>query len=212
MAGDVEIGAWLGSLGFDSAGSRGSARNVLEESGLTRPGKLRMSEGKLFQARDALEAALFRVCENGECRDLARRLGAGRELVLVSATSCKICGGSNNRRAVRTMGRSLRAHGVERLLIVGGTPAQHAEMREILSSGDLAVRFVDGEAGSHSRRDAGPHLEWAQMLVVWGATPLPHKVSRLYTDDPPAHLRGRTVKLAKRGVEALCREVMRSLR
>ena len=217
---DVEIEAFLKSKGFERPESRRQAREVLEREGLTRPGKLRIAVGKLPAAGTLLGKALLRVCEQEECIRLAvsaprtagepmrTAAGATREMVTVSAASCEVCGGSNNRRAVRALARCLGANRIDRVLVVGGTPAQHAEIEQLLGDEGIQLRAVDGARGSHSRRDALPRLEWAQLLVVWGATPLPHKVSKLYTDDPPAHLR--VVPLAKRGVEALCREVIRS--
>jgi hypothetical protein len=128
--------------------------------------------------------------------------------VRVDGAACEICGGSNVRRATRALAECLTSRGVRRLLIVGGKGAQHAEIEDPLRAAGLEVRFVDGSRGSPSHRDAAPDLQWAQILVVWGATQLSHKISRLYTDDVPAHLRGRTVRLARRGIEAVCREIM----
>jgi hypothetical protein len=206
---DFEIERFLSAEGFETEDLRRCARGALEAAGLTRPGKRRIAEEKLGAARAALAASLLRVCGDAECARLARRgPGAERQAVRVPAPVCEVCGGSNNRRAVRALAERLRRSGLRRLLVVGGKQAQHAELREALAAAGLELRCVDGTSGTFSRRDAAPQLEWAQLLVVWGGTQLPHKVSRLYTDDPPRHLRGRTVKLAKRGVEAVCREIL----
>jgi hypothetical protein len=205
---DVEIDTFLRAEGFAPDEARDAARRALEAAGLTRGGKRRMAEAKLPAARAALAAGLSRVCDHPECARLAAGQGDRRPAVRVAPASCEICGGSNVRRATRALARCLAGRGVRRLLVVGGKGPQHAEIEGPLAEAGLEVRFVDGRAGSFSRRDAGPDLDWAELLVVWGATPLPHKVSKLYTDDVPSHLRGRTVKLARRGVEAVCREVM----
>jgi hypothetical protein len=208
VAHDVDIEAFLRGQGFVSAEALETARAALEARGLTRPGKRRIAEAKLPSARAALSGMLLLACANPECVRLARAGGGGRKPVSVEAPACAVCGGSNVRRATRALAHCLTSRGVRRLLIVGGKGVQHAEIEDPLAGAGLQVRFVDGRSGSHSRRDAAPDLEWAQVLVVWGATQLPHKVSKLYTDDLPAHLRGRTVRLARRGVEAVCREVM----
>jgi hypothetical protein len=206
---DADIGEFLRAEGFDTPESLRQARAVLERNGLTRPGKQRISRAKLPAARGLLDSALLRVCANAECARMGRRpAGSARETAVVSPASCEVCGGSNNRRALAALAACLRANGVERLLVLGGTQAQHAEIQRALAGGGLHVRCVDGATGSHSKRDAAPDREWAQLLVVWGATPLPHKVSKLYTEDPPRHLR--VVPLAKRGVEALCKAVIKS--
>ncbi len=208
MAHDVDIGAFLRAQGFASGEALEWARAALEARGLTRAGKRRIAAAKLESARAALSQTLLRVCANPECARLGRAGGGRRKPVTVDPAACEVCGGSNVRRATRALAHCLTSRGVRRLLIVGGKGAQHAEIEDPLTGAGLEVRFVDGSSGSHSRRDAAPDLEWAQVLVVWGATQLPHKVSKLYTDDVPPHLRGRTVRLARRGVEAVCREVM----
>jgi hypothetical protein len=208
VARDVDIEAFLRAEGFASAEALDAARVALEAGGLTRAGKRRIAEAKLESAREALARALQRLCANPECARLARAGGARRTRVRVEPAACEVCGGSNVRRATRALALCLTSRGVRRVLIVGGKGAQHTEIEDPLLAAGLEVRFVDGTRGSPSRRDAAPDLQWAQVLVVWGATQLPHKVSRLYTDDLPAHLRGRTVRLARRGIEAVCREVM----
>ena len=50
MSADRDIDGWLGEHGLGLADSRLRARAALEEAGLTRAGKLRMSEEKLARA------------------------------------------------------------------------------------------------------------------------------------------------------------------
>jgi hypothetical protein len=203
----VELDRFLKDEGFDLPDAAARARELLEDGALTRPGKRAMSEEKLPAAREWLGGLLVRLCTDDDCR---RQAGVdGREIVTVSQASCEVCGGSNNRRAALALAERLRAKGLSRLLIVGGTPALHSELERLLRPHGVQLRYVDAATGSHSLRDALPGMQWAEIAVIWGATPLPHKVSRLYTDDPPEHLR--VVKFARRGIEALCREVLRSL-
>jgi hypothetical protein len=208
VAHDVDIEGFLRARGFTSPEALEEARAALERRGLTRAGKRRISGAKLESARAALFESLLRTCTNPECVRLASARAGARRAVTVEAGACEVCGGSNVRRATKALAHCLGLRAVRRLLVVGGKGAQHAEIEDALAESGLEVRFVDGSSGSHSRRDAAPDLEWAQVLVVWGATQLPHKVSKLYTTDVPAHLRGRTVRLARRGVEAVCREVI----
>ena len=209
MTQTAEIDRFLRNEGFDTVEAAARARSVLEEAGLTRPGKRAMAVEKLQAARTALAARLLKVCADGDCRRLAAAGKDARPPVPVAPAACTICRGSNNRRAALVLAAHLRAKGIRRLLIVGGTPTLHAELDQLLASQGVQLRYVDGSVGSHSARDAAPNLQWAQVMVVWGASPLPHKVSQLYTTAPPAHVR--VVKLARRGIEAMCREVLRSL-
>jgi hypothetical protein len=107
------------------------------------------------------------------------------------------------------MAAALGRRGLRRLLVVGGSPSAHRELEELLAGRGIELRLVNAAEGTHTTRTARSGVDWADLIVVWGATPLPHKVSRLYTEGIPQRVR--IVRLAKRGVEALCREVVRSL-
>ena len=207
MAEVVNIASFLRAEGFDTDDAARRARTVLEEHQFTRPTRQGMAADKLPGARALLASRLAKLCLTDAQAASERR--EHRTVVLVAGPSCERCGGSNNRRAAKRLTERLRAVGVERLLVVGGTPTQHAELDQLLGREGLQLRYIDGATGSLSRRDALPDMQWAQLMVVWGATPLPHKVSNLYTDEPPKHLR--VVKFARRGIEALCEEVLRSV-
>jgi hypothetical protein len=202
----IDLARFLQNEGFDTPDAAARARTVLEAGGLTRPGKRAMAAEKLTAARALIGGRLLKFCGDDACR---YRAAGAKEPVRVAAASCEVCGGSNNRRAALSLVERLQQRGIDRLLIVGGTPTLHAELDQLLSPHGIKLRYVDAATGSHSARDAVPDMQWAQVAVIWGASPLPHKVSRLYTADPPPHLR--VVKFARRGIEALCKEVLRSL-
>ncbi len=205
----VDIGRLLAGAGFTGADAARRARAVLEENGLTRPGKRGIAAEKAPRARGLLASHFLLLCGNAECARIAAGANTGRRDVVEGAQSaCEVCGGSNNRRAAQLLTRRLKSERVERLLIVGGTPTLHGELDALLSPKGFQIRYVDGAVGSHSLRDATPNLQWAQVVVIWGSSPLPHKVSKLYTESLPSHVR--IVKFARRGIEALCHEVIRS--
>ncbi len=104
--------------------------------------------------------------------------------------------------------RACRLAKLRRMLIVGGTPAQHRDI-EKGASGSLSFRFIDGKSGNANKRGAIADLNWAQLMVIWASTPLPHSVSTPYTDERPTDLPMITV--ARRSTEALCTEVTRNL-
>lgn len=202
----VEIVGWLASIGFESEAALRMARRVLEAAGLTNPRKRAMSPEKLPRARAALEAALQLLCESCARHSLRRD---GRIVVETQQAFCDICAGSNNRRAVEAMVAACRRAGVSRLLIVGGTSAIHRELSALLAGARLDLRCIDGAERAPNRRDALADLNWAEFMVVWGSTPLPHSVSTAYTDQCPADLPSITIR--RRGIEALCTEVTYSL-
>jgi hypothetical protein len=64
---------------------------------------------------------------------------------------------------------------------------------------------VDGTSKLPNGSDALRDCAWADLLVVWAPTPLPHKVSGLYR--PEVCGVARRVTVHRRGIEALATEV-----
>jgi hypothetical protein len=143
------------------------------------------------------------VCHRKGCRDV----DDSRERVVVSTESCEVCGGSPNRRAGLLARQALLAAGYRRLLVVGGTPSTHAALMEALGSDVLQIRCIDGTQPPRCSATVEADLDWADVMVIWATTPLPHKVSRPYTSRAPGRLPWITV--ARRGVEAVCDELIR---
>lgn len=200
----TRITSFLDAEGFTSPKAQQAARQLLEAEKLTHAGKQALANEKLDRARQLLHDSFLCYCGDAGCLALAPR--DNRQPIEVTGSACEICGGSNNRRAAELLVKRLAGLQISRLLVLGGTATQHAELTKLLPG--LELRCIDGASGKQTKRDATTNLEWAQVLVVWGATPLPHKVSRLYTADPPPHVR--VVKFAKRGIESLCSEVLKS--
>jgi hypothetical protein len=203
----ILIEAWLRGLGYDTTAAIRRARAVLEAAGLTHQGKRGIASYKRSAGERALTAALVRVCSD-ECARLARATARGRHAVITGTATCEVCGGSNNRRAALACTSVLRANGVTDVLVVGGTAQNQVELRQLLAADGLHVECVDGTRSSHSQKDAIANMNRAQLIVIWGSTPLRHSVSNLYTAEPPPHLR--VITVARRGIEALCSEIVRS--
>ncbi|WNG25140.1 hypothetical protein F0U62_14775 [Cystobacter fuscus] len=199
MSADRDIDGWFAERGITSATSRSRARAILEEAGLTRPGKTRLSEPKLPRAEQLLLERFYRVCTAAECQQAAR--ASGREPLPVEPRShCEHCGGSNNHRAEVAFLQTCLQHAVRRVVVVGGSPAVREELKDKL--GDrLELRVVDGterRTGTQAQGD----LEWADLVLIWGATELHHKVSTHYTQPGTPH-RHKVVHVVRRGVAAL---------
>lgn len=206
MAADFAIADLLRDEGFRSAAALELARVALEAAGLTRPGKQRMAAEKLDRARAALDRALVRHCARADCTDTVA--GDGRVAVEVEKANCSICSGSNNQRGLRRMSAACSAAGVRRVLVVGGRPPVWAAMERVVGR-DLQLRFVDGTSNLPNGADALSDCAWADLLVIWAPTPLPHKVSGLYRAEVcrVAH----RVTVHRRGLEALAAEVVEHL-
>ena len=201
--GDTAISDLLRAEGFVAPASQAAARAVLEAAGLTRPGKERIADEKLDRVRDALSREVARHCSDPPC--VAAVAQDGRRPVETNKTHCSICSGSNNTRALRRMATACSTAGVRRVLVVGGRPPVWNEMERTLARG-LDLRFVDGTSKLPSGADALRDCAWADLLVVWAPTPLPHKVSGLYR--PEVCGVPRRVVVHRRGIEALAMEVV----
>ena len=203
---DTAIADLLHSEGFRLPASVAAARGALESAGLTRPGKVRIADEKSDRARDAIGRSIVRHCSSPEC--IAAVADDGRQAVEVERAHCSVCSGSNNRRAMRRMASACREAGVRRVLVVGGRPPIYAEMEREIGR-DLQLRFVDGTSNLPNGADALRDCAWADLLVIWAPTPLPHKVSSLYRADVcgVAH----RVTVHRRGIEALAAEVVEHL-
>jgi hypothetical protein len=181
---------------------------VLESAGLTRPGKERISDEKLDRVRDALSRELVRHCSDPPCVSAVAE--DGRRPVGTDKAHCSICSGSNNTRALRRMAAACATAGVRRVLVVGGRPPVWSEMERTLQPSAIQLRFVDGTSKLPSGADALRDCAWADLLVVWAPTPLPHKVSGLYR--PEVCGVPRRVVVHRRGIEALAIEVVEHLK
>jgi hypothetical protein len=204
----VEIDEWLIALGFTSADSRAAARLLLEAAKFTNPRKRAMSLEKLPGATAMLAEQTALACGK-PCAAFAARAKARAIILDCEPSACSVCRGSNNRRAAIAMAAACLQANLHRILVVGGGKGALRELRSLMENTCVAFRCIDGLEETPNKKDAIADLNWAQLMIVWASTPLPHKVSTSYTDERPADLPMITV--ARRGVEALCREVVRNL-
>jgi hypothetical protein len=199
VSADKDIDGWLAERGITLADSRARARATLEEKGLTRPGKQRISEQKLPRAEEVLAERFFRVCGSAACMQVAQ--ASGKELLAVEPRShCEHCGGSDNRRAQMAFLEACQRRGVRRVVVVGGSPSVREELEAHLG-GAIELRMVDGTERRTAAKARGD-LEWADLVLVWGGTELHHKVSIHYT-QPGTPYSHKVVHVARRGVAAL---------
>ena len=200
---DTAIAELLHGEGFRSGDALAAGRHALEEAGLTRPGKVRIADEKLDRARDAIGSALVRHCSDPAC--IAAVADDRRQQVEVARAHCSVCSGSNNTRALRRMAAVCGEAGIRRILVIGGRPPMYAEIEAIVGRA-FELRFVDGTGNLPNGADALRDCAWADLLVIWAPTPLPHKVSSLYRPEvcDVAH----RVTVHRRGIEALAATVV----
>ncbi len=198
MSADQPIDGWLDAFGFATAEARQRARQALESAGLTRSGKTRISNEKLPRAKQVLRGQFFLYC-SPSCLPLAQ--ASGREPVLCSPKDrCEGCGGSDNRRAEKAVIDAFQKRGLKRLVVVGGSPSVREELERTLGQA-LELRVIDGtERRTQDRAKAD--LEWADVVLLWSASELHHKVAWPFLQAPP-WAKGKIVHVAKRGIAAL---------
>jgi hypothetical protein len=200
MSTDREIGEVLAELGFGEPAALKIARDALEQAGITRPGKSRISLEKAERVRSLLDSSFARACADPVCRSALTRHKPAAALLTVSARSCERCGGSDNLKALRQLADLCRARGITRVVVVGGSPSVRAELAA-LKPAEWDLRLIDGTE-RRTLDKAKSDLEWAQLVFVWGSSELDHRVSNLYTDTASPH-RHKVVQLARRGIAAL---------
>ncbi len=198
MSGDVAIDAWLTERGYGLPAVKPKARAALEAAGLTRAGKARMSDEKLPKALAALQSKLCLHCAGAECVAFAK--ASGREPAPCDPRpTCERCGGSSNKRAATDVLEAFERAGIKRLVVVGGSPAVREELEAALGAA-LQLRMVDGTERrtiDHAKAD----MAWGDLVLVWGASELHHKVSMQYTNLTDQ--KHKLVRVQTRGVAAL---------
>jgi hypothetical protein len=192
--------------------SRPTLREALLERGLdddTEGGELLLAllDRNLGELLDALEARpelerllgrVMLVCERTECQPSS----AQAVVVRVSPERCEVCGGSDIRVAFDLLLRASRRAGVTRLVIVGGSPAYHTQLRDLARGTDLKLDLVAGHSKLGKRRARNE----AERVVIWGATILDHGTSAAYD-----HLGDRLIRVPHRGISRMLREVAEGL-
>ncbi len=200
MAQDKDIAELVSDLGFATPDHLALARRALEEAGLTRAGKQRLSLEKLERAQRALRERFALACASPVCQAAMQKARPAAELLLLPSTAgCEHCGGSDNRRAVLRLAEACRRCNVRRILVVGGSPALHDELNRTRLP-EWELRLVSGTERRTLDR-ARSDLEWADLVLIWGGSELDHKVSSLYTGRPET--KAKTVAVARRGIAAL---------
>ncbi len=192
----VPIDQVLSQLGYSTPAARHRARRALEHAGLTNAGKSSIHPRKRPAIRALLRSRFFLACGSQECAADASRLT--RDLIRVAPADCETCAGSPNARASSTLRSTFEALGLTRLLVVGGGPGTHEELRA-MAGHQIRVDVIDGSRRADSRR-ARALADNADVIAIWGSTILPHAVSKFVTTAAYAP---KSVTIARRGLPAL---------
>lgn len=198
----VSIAALLGECGLDTPAARDAGRAILEDAGLTSPKKLNMALEKRDAALALLRERLRPVC--AECsRQTALAVADGRQQVEVAGPSCEVCGGRTVARAILLSTQALGKKGLRKLLVVGGSPPIHDELRRGFGGTVIDLTIVDSP---QQAARAIALCEAADVIVIWGSSILKHKTSLSF--QKPEY-RWKTVTLARRSIEAMGQELVK---
>ena len=115
---------------------------------------------------------------------------------------CDGCGGEDNRTAVADMLDAMRRTGRTKLLVVGGAPNSRSELEELCGR-QCELRLLTAE-DKPGRKTSDKHIAWADVVVIWASTQIPHKMTQA-TRGP------HVITCGRRGVAALARDVMQHL-
>jgi hypothetical protein len=192
----IDILEMLRDVGFDSPATAERARAVLIDAKLTTAHKTRIDGAKRVKVEELLRARFLVSCGAAACQGK----DSGVEVVIAhDRARCWLCGGSNNARAVQVADETFKRHNIRRVVIVGGSPAVHDQLRQ-LAPASLELRLINGTDRRTADQARGDR-KWADLVIIWGSSELDHKVSTLYT--PAGESRSNIVIVNKRGVAAL---------
>ncbi len=144
-----------------------------------------------------LHTAVALVCRRPECQP-----DGTAAVVHVSPERCDVCGGSDIKVAFEILLKASRVAGVTRLVVVGGSPAYHTQLRDLCRGTDLKLDLVSGRSKPGKRRARND----AERVVIWAATILDHGTSDAYKDQGD-----RLIRVPHRGICGMMREVARTL-
>lgn len=194
MSDALDIASLLTELGFAPGVALEQAREALVAARLTLPHKQNIAANKRARVEATLAELFLVTCGEDTCEAQA----GGRTLFIApSRDGCHVCGGSANERTLQLARDATASAGLSRIVVVGGSPNLHEDLRK-RTPVEWELRIVDGTA-RHTVDQARTNLEWAHVVLIWGATQLDHKVSRLYT----VHRDARCVVINRRGLSSL---------
>jgi hypothetical protein len=101
---------------------------------------------------------------------------------------CLVCRGHNDKRWFAQMNLECRRAGVRRLLVVGGSEATHARLRELSEGCSIDLRLLSADEDSSPAR-VGSRVEGCDAVVVWSGQVMDPAITAVYSDAAQTHHR-----------------------
>lgn len=145
---------------------------------------------------ELIERSLFLVCKAPECQ-----LRSKVVVVHVSRPRCEMCGGSSIQSAFRVWLDICARHGVKRVTIVGGSPAYHQALEELIDSlkPNMKLSLVNGTRARNKKR-VQADMRGSDLVIIWGATMLKHSTTQNYKGGP-----AKVTRVTHRGIAGMLR-------
>ncbi len=200
----------LEQYGISGKSTLKKLRKILSGPGVRLLNQQSLLEDRSKELKKEIESKAVFFCDHAFCREaLAERHPSENLIPVRNSSCCRLCKGSVTRRSLEETAQACRKGGIRRILVVGGMPASQREFRDNAPEG-LEFRLVEGEVERRKDR-AQADLQWCDLCVIWGATPLGHSVSSHYT-----RRRGQggpfVIRVDRRSVEAVCSAIIKHLK
>lgn len=168
-----------------------------------------LAEQQADLLRKSIEERIHLCCGHSDCRNLLlNRHGEKKVVFTKEPSACRICRGSAIRRGLEQMAEACGKAGIHRILVVGGAPASHKELKNNAPEG-IEFKLIEGDV-SRDKQRAAADMKWCDLAIIWAGTILGHGVSQNYAkgrkEDSP-----HVLVVKRRSVEALCKVVVQRL-
>ncbi len=195
----------LGAFGISDSRAQQSAICTLKDAGVIsrRPNRENIAVCKEDKVRETLAERFVWHCGNGNCKRDADGLGCS--LLLVDRQACQICGGSTDKQALENMLEAMRSAGLNNLLVIGGTEGKRHEMQDkwpVARNIRPYLRVIDSE-NARSDKYYREDRQWADVIVIWASTSIPHKITSHFPKSP------NRITVPRRSISALAEGVTR---
>jgi hypothetical protein len=202
----IPLESLLGAYGIEDKAVIKKIRRLLPEHISRLFNHENLPEAQAARLREAIEDRIALCCGHASCRELLEKRHGEKNVVLTrEASACRLCSGSASKRALQEMALVCAEAGIRRILVVGGAPSSHNELKNNPPPG-LEFRLVEGDV-SRGKQRASADLKWCDVALIWAGTILGHEVSQNY-------MRGKSpggapvLVVHRRSVEALARAVV----
>ena len=169
--------ALFSKLGFGAEHYEG-LNQLLNQHNLTNLLKSNISRTKIEKINKVLKSEIVRYCHRGDCKQAALKNNHVQTIQVGRVLSCDICGGSVVRSKCELFIEFTRKNNIQNLCVVGGFPKPLNDFKNNIGKA-LKLKIIDGSK-SRRKKQCKEDLSWADLVIIWGKTPVGHSLSSTY--------------------------------